>query len=285
MLKYRLLFGTLMVLFFVGLILADGWLDGSLTAADDKPVQGTIFVLLVMAVAFLAVPEMATLAANKHARVFPVPAIAGSVALATMWYWMQMSTAPAAFGLGYLLIAASVSLAAVFLWQAVFFGTDGVIVNCSVNYLTIFYLGFLSSFILAIRVVFGPWALLMFIFTVKFADTGAYTAGKLFGKHQFSPRISPGKTWEGLAGAVVAGVITAVCMSVICGIMPWFYGTLFGVLFAVLGQFGDLAESMLKRDAEQKDSSSNIPGFGGVLDIVDSLLGTAPAAYLFFVLA
>jgi phosphatidate cytidylyltransferase len=125
----------------------------------------------------------------------------------------------------------------------------------------------------------------MFIFTVKFADTGAYTAGKLFGKHQFSPRISPGKTWEGLAGAVVAGVITAVCMSVICGIMPWFYGTLFGVLFAVLGQFGDLAESMLKRDAEQKDSSSNIPGFGGVLDIVDSLLGTAPAAYLFFVLA
>lgn len=275
-----------MVLFFVGLILADGWLDGSITAAagDDKPVQGTIFCLLVAAVAFLAVPEMAALAAGKQAKVFVAPAIACSAALATTWYWMQMSSEPAAFGLGYLLLAATLALAAVFLYQAVFFGTNGVIVNCGVNYLSIFYLGFLSSFILGVRISYGPWALLMYIFTVKFADTGAYAAGKLFGKHKFSPKISPGKTWEGLVGAVIAGAITATCMSVSCDIMPWFYGTLFGCVFAVLGQLGDLVESMLKRDAGRKDSSSNIPGFGGVLDIVDSLLGTAPAAYLFFVL-
>jgi phosphatidate cytidylyltransferase len=275
-----------MILFFVVLILVDGRLDGSITAAaeDDKPIQGTIFCLLVVAVAFLAVPEMAMLAARKEARVFVPLATCGAVALATSGYWMQMSGEPAAFGLNYLLFAAAFSLLAIFLYQAVFFGTSGVIVNCGVNYLSIFYLGFLSSFILAVRVAFGPWALLMFIFTVKFADTGAYAAGKLFGKHKFSPQISPGKTWEGLAGAVVLGVVTAVCMSVFRGIMPWYYGALFGGVFAVLGQLSDLAESMLKRDAGQKDSSSNIPGFGGVLDIVDSLLCTAPAAYLFLML-
>ncbi len=274
-----------MVFFFVGLILLDGWLDGSISAAAaDKPVQGTIFCVLVAAVAFLAVPEVAVLAACKGARVFVWPAIGGSIALATVWYWMQMSPNPAAFGLHYCMFVSVVLLLGVFLLQAIFFGTDGVILNCSVNYLSMYYLGFLSSFILGIRIGFGPWALLMFIFTVKSADTGAYAAGKLFGKHKFAPRISPGKTWEGLAGAVVAGVITAVCMAVFCDIMPWHYGTLFGTFFAVLGQLSDLVESMLKRDADRKDSSSNIPGFGGVLDVVDSLLGTAPAAYLFFAL-
>jgi phosphatidate cytidylyltransferase len=273
-----------MVFFVLGLILADGWLDGSLTAAADKPIQSTIFCLLIVGVAFLAVPEMALLAARKEARVFIWPAIIGSVALATTWYWMQMSSNQAEFGLYYLLSAAAISLLGMLLWQAVVFGTAGAIVNCGVNYLAIFYLGFLSSFVLGIRIAFGPLSLLMFIFTVKLADTGAYTAGKLFGRHKCAPRISPGKTWEGLAGAIVAGVITAVCMSVLCGIMPWHYGTLFGGLFAVLGQLSDLAESMLKRDAGLKDSSSNIPGFGGVLDIADSLLCTAPPAYLFFAL-
>ncbi len=286
MLKYRLFFGTLMVLCFVGLILAGAWLDGSLSAAidDDARIQGSLFCLLIVLVAFLAIPEMAGLAGRKNVRIFMPLAIASSVVFATSWYWRQFSNDAIAFQLYYVLFAAAFCLLAIFLYQAVLFGTSGVIVNCAVNYFAIFYLGFLSSFILGLRIDFGPWVLLMFISTVKAADTGAYTVGKLFGKHKFAPRISPGKTWEGIGGAVLFGIIAAVGFSVFCDIMPWYYGTLFGGVFAFLGQLADLAESMIKRDAEEKDSSANIPGFGGVLDIVDSPLGTAPAAYAFFML-
>ena len=150
--------------------------------------------------------------------------------------------------------------------------------------LSILYLGLLSSFILGIRIDFGIWPLLMFVFVVKSADIGAYTVGQLCGRHKFSPVISPGKTWEGMAGAAIAGVITGSIFAGSCGIMRIWLGAGFGVIFAFLGQLGDLAESMIKRDAEQKDSANSVPGFGGILDVLDSLLITAPLAYLFFML-
>ncbi len=131
---------------------------------------------------------------------------------------------------------------------------------------------------------FGVWPLLMFVFVVKCADIGAYTTGSLFGKHRFSPKISPGKTWEGIAGAVLFAMIIAVLFAVIFGIMVWPLALLFGFSFAFIGQLGDLAESMLKRDARQKNASDNVPGFGGLLDVIDSPLAAAPFAYLFFVL-
>jgi phosphatidate cytidylyltransferase len=133
-----------------------------------------------------------------------------------------------------------------------------------------------------VRIDFGPWHLLMLIFVVKSSDIGAYAFGRLFGKHKFSPVISPKKTWEGMAGAVVAAAVVAVAFAVSCDIMAWWLGVLFGVGFAFIGQMGDLAESMLKRDAEKKDASNNVPGFGGILDVVDSVLVTAPFGYLFF---
>ena len=123
----------------------------------------------------------------------------------------------------------------------------------------------------------------MYVFVVKSADIGAYSIGTLFGKRKFSPKISPGKTWEGMVGAVVSGVIVAIGFALICDIMPWWPAAIFGLGFAFIGQMGDLAESMMKRDAEQKDSANKVPGFGGVLDIVDSPLAAAPFAYLFFI--
>jgi phosphatidate cytidylyltransferase len=122
----------------------------------------------------------------------------------------------------------------------------------------------------------------MFAYVVKSADIGAYSIGTLFGKHKFSPNISPGKTWEGMGGAVGAAIIVAIGFALICDIMLWWSAILFGLAFAFIGQLGDLAESMIKRDSEQKDSANKVPGFGGVLDIVDSPLVAAPLAYLFF---
>ena len=154
--------------------------------------------------------------------------------------------------------------------------------NCGASYYSIIYLGLLSAFILGIRIDFGLWPILMFIFVVKSADIGAYAIGTMFGRHKFSPNISPGKTWEGMAGAAAAAVIVALLFATGFDIMKWCWAVIFGFCLAFTGQLGDLVESMMKRDAEQKDSSQNVPGFGGILDIIDSPLFAAPFAYLFF---
>ncbi|MHC4145343.1 MAG: phosphatidate cytidylyltransferase, partial [Planctomycetota bacterium] len=117
---------------------------------------------------------------------------------------------------------------------------------------------------------------------VKSADVGAYAIGTLFGKHKFSPKISPAKSWEGMGGAIATASLVAVGFALSCDIMAWWLAIIFGPCLAFIGQIGDLAESMIKRDAEQKDSASKVPGFGGILDIIDSPLVAAPFAYLFF---
>jgi len=284
MLKYRLFFGTLMTVFFIAVVILDGWLDGSLTAsaADDKPVEGTLFCIFIAALIIPAQFELAKLAAAKGVRIFIPVSTTASILFATIWYWPQvLETSPKI----YLLLLSAFSLLALLLYQYIHYGTSAVLANCGANYFSIIYLGLLSAFCLAIRIDFGPWVLLMFVFVVKCSDIGAYAVGMLFGKHKFSPNISPGKTWEGMAGAVAVAMIVAICFGVGCDIMVWWLAGIFGFCFAFIGQFGDLAESMIKRDAEQKDAASKVPGFGGILDIVDSPLLAAPLAYLFFMLS
>jgi len=287
MLRHRLIFGSLMILVFVGLCVVDGWLDGSIsTSLENKPVQASLLCILIALIAIPAQLELASLIEMTKAKAFRPILIAGSILLATSWYWRQFfpSNFPE-FHLFYLLCVSVLSLFGVLIYQAKRFGTEDVTGNCSVNFFGIFYLGFLSSFIPAIRIEFGLWAMLMVVFVVKAADIGAYTAGTLFGRHKFSPGISPGKTWEGMTGAVVGAVIVAVGFAAGFSIMNRPMAIVFGICFAFIGQLGDLIESMIKRDAEQKDSSSMVPGFGGILDIIDSPLAAAPFGYLFFALS
>jgi phosphatidate cytidylyltransferase len=277
MLKYRLIFGTPMALVFIGIVLLDGYLDGTLmTSRADRDVRGTLLVVLV---ALLMVPglfELSKLAAAKGMKILLPVSIPSAIMLATCCYW----------GVFFPAVSYEVLLAfgvmACFLYQRIRYGLSGVLVNCSAACFSILYLGLLAAFIPAVYIDFGPWYLLMLIFVVKCSDIGAYTIGCLCGKHKFSPVISPKKTWEGMAGAVAAAVAVAVVFAVSCDIMAWWLGVLFGICFAFIGQLGDLAESMLKRDAQTKDASNNVPGFGGILDVVDSVLMTAPFGYLFF---
>jgi phosphatidate cytidylyltransferase len=281
MLRYRLLFGTLMAVLFTAVVIFDGWMDGSLTAsvADDKPVQGTVFCILVGLLAIPSQLELSKLAAAKNLKIFVPVTIVASILFATCWYWQQLIEIPLET---YLIFLSTFVLLALLLYQYVCYGTSAVLANCGANYFSILYLGLLSSFCVAIRIEFGLWPLLMFVFVVKSADIGAYTIGTLFGKHKFSPKISPSKTWEGMAGAVAMAMIVAVGFAASCDIIIWWLAIIFGFCFAFIGQIGDLVESMIKRDAEQKDSANNVPGFGGILDIIDSVLVAAPFAYLFF---
>lgn len=280
MLKHRLFFGTIMIIAFVGLILLDARLDGSIShQLPNKSVQATIFTVLVALLLIPAQFELSKLIGQTSAEVFKIITIPASILLATALYWGQFID-DYNFGLCLLLIPA-ISFLGLFLIQAFKYGTEGTICNIAAGFFSIIYLGFLCLFILGIRILWGPWVLLMFIFTVKGSDIGAYTLGRLFGKHKLCPTISPGKTWEGLAGAALFGVLVSLGFSYFCDIMTVLWAIGFGAVFGVLGQAGDLVESMIKRDAASKDSSSSIPGFGGVLDVIDSPLATAPFAFAF----
>ncbi len=127
----------------------------------------------------------------------------------------------------------------------------------------------------------GEAALALTIFVTKSADIGAYFTGRLIGKHRMSPVISPKKTWEGLAGGVVLSIVVAVALNRL--VAPVLGSDIraagFGVVVGLAGVLGDLAESLIKRDCRQKDASRRVPGFGGVLDVVDSVLFAAPVAY------
>jgi len=125
----------------------------------------------------------------------------------------------------------------------------------------------------------GTWRVLLFILLPVASDTGGFFAGVRFGRHPLAPSISPKKSWEGLAGSfLLASLVGVVGMVLLDG--PWWWGLVLGVATPVTGTFGDLAESLLKRDLGLKDMGTLLPGHGGVLDRLDSLLLTAPFAYL-----
>jgi phosphatidate cytidylyltransferase len=279
MLRYRLIFGTLMTLAFIGIVLLNGYYDHSLSVvpAYDKPYRGTLVVILLALLMVPALFELSKLAGSKGIKILLPISIPASALISTSYYWPFFI-----FTFDIFTLFLALTLMACFLYQRIRYGLSGVLANCGAACFSILYLGLLGAFVPATYVDFGPWRLLMLVFVVKCSDIGAYTAGRLFGRHKFSPVISPKKTWEGMAGGVFLAAVVAVAFAVIFGIMSWWLAVGFGVVFAFLGQLGDLAESMLKRDAETKDSSNSVPGFGGILDVVDSILITAPFGYLFF---
>jgi phosphatidate cytidylyltransferase len=130
----------------------------------------------------------------------------------------------------------------------------------------------------------GEWWVLAFIAVVVAADTGAYAAGLSFGRHPMAPRISPKKTWEGFAGAFVAAVLAGILLGIFMLGLDWWMGVVIGIVILGTATAGDLGESMIKRDLGIKDMSSWLPGHGGVLDRLDSILPSAAAALALFYL-
>ncbi|MHC4259378.1 MAG: phosphatidate cytidylyltransferase [Planctomycetota bacterium] len=220
MLKNRLLFGTLMAMAFGVLVVLDGWLDGSLTGSDhdDKAVQATLLCVLVAVLMVPAHAELAGLAAAKNLKVFRPVTTAASIAYATTWYWPQLTDVSPKV---YVYLISAFALMGLFLCQYFRCRTDTVLGNCRASCFSIIYLGVLSGFVVALRVDFGLWPMLMFICVIKSADIGAYACGSLFGKHKFSPQLSSGKTWQGMAGGAVTAVMVAILFALSCDIMVW----------------------------------------------------------------
>ncbi len=171
---------------------------------------------------------------------------------------------------------------------------EGVVAAAGGTMFGMIYLGFMLGFLLSIRRWESAWVVLAIVLITKSCDIGAYFTGRAIGRHKLIPWLSPGKTWEGLFGGIVFSMGVASLLAwwgrslepvVIVGREAYDHSfsaghaALAGALLAVVGQVGDLMASLFKRDAGLKDSSRLLPGFGGVLDVLDSPLLAGPAAY------
>ena len=147
------------------------------------------------------------------------------------------------------------------------------------------YVPFLASFavLLAARDG-GHWWTLAFLILVISVDTGAYATGLTFGRHPMAPRISPKKTWEGFAGSVGAAFLAGILLSIFMIGQPWWFGFVFGAVIVLTATVGDLTESLIKRDLGIKDISTWLPGHGGFLDRMDSIVLSAAAAYVLYLI-
>jgi phosphatidate cytidylyltransferase len=283
MLRTRLWMGAVLATLVVGMLVIDRHLDpwfpflfafvlGLALAAcfellhllppDRRPLPGLCFALVAALVVVNWLPHVLDLPGGLS--VDP-------------WRWLW-----SAFGLAVL---------AVFLAEmATFREPGGSVVRMAVTVWAVAYLAVLPSFFAQLRWLnpavadYGTACLALAVFVPKSCDIGAYTAGRLFGRHPMTPVLSPKKTWEGAVGGLAAAVGVAVLLDRL-GPAPALQLDLareigFGLTVGVAGMLGDLAESLVKRDCRQKDASHAVPGFGGVLDVVDSVVYAAPVAYL-----
>jgi phosphatidate cytidylyltransferase len=190
---------------------------------------------------------------------------------------------------------AAITLSALIREMAVFRGPGQAVTRVALTLFLTAYLGVLPSFLAQLRWLEYPFdagdglsrgalAVALAVFVPKFCDVGAYFTGRFLGRHRATPVLSPKKTWEGFAGGLVAAVATALAGHAIGYVFPggplaWLSAIGFGLVIGLVGILGDLAESLIKRDCQRKDASQVVPGFGGVLDVVDSIVFSAPVVY------
>ncbi|MEU9067727.1 phosphatidate cytidylyltransferase [Streptomyces sp. NPDC048109] len=182
-------------------------------------------------------------------------------------------------------VAMALTALAVLVWRMTE-PPEGYLKDVTAGLFAAFYVPFLATFVaMMLMADDGAWRVLVFLILTVVSDTGAYAVGWRFGKKKLAPRISPGKTREGLLGAVAFAMVAgALCMQFLIDDGTWWQGLLLGLAVAVSATLGDLGESMIKRDLGIKDMGTLLPGHGGIMDRLDSLLPTAPVVWLLLVI-
>jgi phosphatidate cytidylyltransferase len=315
MLKYRLIFGPIML----ALVAITVYFDNKL---DQVSIQGTVFEKLflgrpylpaglIMLLVFLA---LIPLAAREMCAIFKAKGIEADtviVSLAGMSGCLLMYAVPVTMPSQTAIAVMTTLITTMFLVALVRYSwptgrTQGAVAVGAVTMLALVYLGLFPGFYVSIRRWHSAWVVAAIIVITKSCDIGAYFTGRSIGKHKLIPWLSPGKTWEGLAGGMIFAGLVAMGLAYLAnvnGIAGHFDNPttveraagfkrqfeahdfvlwqtfICGVVLGGVGQFGDLIASLFKRDAGFKDSGTAIPGFGGVIDVFDSLLVVSPLAY------
>jgi phosphatidate cytidylyltransferase len=238
------------------------------------------FVALVAVALVLAAVELHEALKKQGMTSAIIPIAIGSVAIAFGSYFAGRQE-PVVFSTTSVLLASlALTVLASLIWRMPK-GVVGYVRDAAASMLIIGYVPLLGSFAaLMLAEKQGAARTVTFLLIVVMSDTGGYVAGVLFGKHPMAPKISPKKSWEGLAGSLIFGAAAGVCMALFVLQVPVWVGIILGVCLVAAGTCGDLVESMIKRDLGIKDMSSFLPGHGGVMDRLDSLLLAAPVAWL-----
>ncbi|MFC8598099.1 MULTISPECIES: phosphatidate cytidylyltransferase [unclassified Isoptericola] len=264
-------------------------------AGRNLPAAIAVGVLLLVAVAaslwfrpepFVAVAAVAVGAAlwelrqafaRRDIHLPMLPLLVGGVGMVVSAY----TSGPEA-----LLVAYVLTVGAVVVWRVLDGPGPQALRDSAAAVFAATYVPFLAGFVLLLLAQpDGELRVALFILLAVANDTGGYIAGVTMGRHPLAPTVSPKKTWEGLAGSVVLATAVGVAGAVLAlGASP-LLGIVLGVLTAITATVGDLAESLIKRDLELKDMGSLLPGHGGVLDRLDSLVVTAPFVYLVLTMA
>lgn len=284
MLRHRLITGPLLILGLLALV----WFDEVIGRSGPR---GLLFAVVGVAAVVLMAGELHRIAQRSGIAscrtLVTVAALAGFLTLA-----LPADLVPQERRLA---VGASVAIAilcaGLFRYsrgetvQGVFAATGALL------FVTV-YGGVLLAFWILIRSQHSAWIVLGAILTVKSCDIGAYFTGMSLGRHKLIPWLSPKKTWEGLLGGVATSAIVGSLFALASGFLPepvdhlpWWLGALIGVAVGVVGQLGDLSESLLKRGADLKDSGALLPGMGGILDVLDSLLLAGPVVFWLLALA
>ncbi len=234
-------------------------------------IEKVAFVWLVGAVIAIAVWELSTALGLRDIQVPVVPVVLGAVALLGSAY---------VGGTEAMVVALALTVLAVLVWRL---GEPqpGYLRDVSAGAFTTLYVPFLAGFaVLLVQPDDGAWRVVTFLLVVSASDTGGYAFGVLFGKHPMAPRVSPKKSWEGFVGSTLLCVVVGVITVVLLLDGRWWVGIVLGVATLVSATLGDLGESMIKRDLGIKDMGTLLPGHGGIMDRLDSLLPSAPVVWL-----
>lgn len=251
-----------------------------------------VFAILVAFLALTGLMEFYGLARTRGLPCFKVSGVIGGVLLmcgtfAHLHGWLGISNGPARvndFETGFLILF----VLGLCLRQLLSHDNSAGLSAIAITLLGLMYVPWLLNFMQKINFfpgVEGKYFLLYFILLTKFSDMGAYAVGSLIGRHKMVPRISPGKTWEGFAGAVLVSTGASVVYVHFLGNhlmgMNLFHAVVLGIVLSTTAVVGDLIESLFKRECGAKDSGHVLPGIGGILDLLDSLLFNAPIMYLY----
>ncbi len=231
----------------------------------------TAFMVIVAAAVVIAVWELRQGMLAKDLDLPEQPLMLGGVVMVVVAYF---------FGAPALVTATAVTALVTMLWL-LRRGIDGYVHTAAASIFTLVYVPFLGSFVaLLLAEDRGELAIVTFILVTIASDTGGYVAGVLFGKHPMAPVISPKKSWEGLAGSLAFCVFAGWVLVVHLLEGDWWVGIVLGLIVGVMATLGDLVESVMKRDLGIKDMSQIIPGHGGLMDRLDSLLATVAPTWL-----
>ena len=238
------------------------------------------FLLIVATAVVVAVWELHQGLLAKGIDLPEQPLMAGGVVMVVVAYF---------YGAPALVTATAVTALVIMLWL-LRRGVDGYVQDATASVFTLIYVPFLGSFVALLLAEggatdFDRWddgvrGIITFILVTIASDIGGYVAGVLFGKHPMAPVISPKKSWEGFAGSLVFCVAAGVALVVLLLEGEWWVGVALGLIAVVMATLGDLCESVMKRDLGVKDMSQVIPGHGGLMDRLDSLLATIAPIWL-----